>query len=82
MLLNEIVKLPKLDEIIKEFEEDVANYKSRYPNFTHDIEQLKNTLELFKAGKYKEAYKIINMADTIVRDVVPIAAWEILDSRR
>jgi hypothetical protein len=58
MLLNEIVKLPKLDEIIKEFEEDVANYKSQYPNFTQDIEQLENSLELFKAGKYKEAYNV------------------------
>lgn len=80
MLLNEIRKLQQLNDIIKEFEKEVAEYSAQWPNFTKDIEQLEKGLAFFKNGKYKDAYKVLSMADTIVREVVPNDVWEIIDS--
>lgn len=82
MLLKEIVKLQKLDDIVAEFEKVVKDYKSQWPQFEKDNEKLKQTLDLFKAGKFKEALKIIDSADTIVRDHVPSDVWEILDNAK
>ncbi len=39
MLLKEIVKLQKLDDIVAEFEKVVKDYKSQWPQFEKDNEK-------------------------------------------
>lgn len=73
MLGEELKQLPA---IVAEFEKAVNDYRKAYPKFTADNRSLRKTLALFKVKKYKEAAREIDGADTIVREVVPEAAWQ------
>lgn len=67
------------EQAVAEFEKANADYKKAYPTgFSSDHTVLKKTLTLFKNKKYKEAVRIIDMADTIVREIVPESAWQMM----
>lgn len=68
----------EFEKSIPEFEKNIAAYKKSYTGFDADHKALENTLEYYKAKKFKKAFDTISAADTIVRDSLPSLVWKIL----
>jgi hypothetical protein len=80
------IKSAKFTQICEEFKSAISNWKD--PNddevmekvYRSDREDLKEVLELLQKGDFEKAWAKAQRLDTIVRDLIPDLAWNLMES--
>lgn len=80
----ELVKACKFDDVIRSWVwtrssgESLEDYKRMTAAHARDRKELRSVKNLFVAGKFDEARRRADYLDTIVRDRIPSAVWDVL----
>lgn len=79
-------KSPAITEALNQFQESIKNWKAGDGNhdldnvYAADRKQLRIVLILCRQGEWIKAKNAAHRLDTIVRDVIPQKAWDLMQA--